>query len=484
MDGLWADDPALAVAAGAVARAVTEAARRGTPSTATDPATLRRTVDGLDPFPADGVGFDAALAEVAEHVLAHAVQPSHPRAVAHLHAPTLLPAAVAELAIGATNQSLDSYDQAPAATLVEDRLVGALAGLLGLPSTASGVLTAGGTASNLLGLVLARGRVAPDVAHDGLPPDAHRWRILTSAAAHDSVRRAAATMGLGARAIVAVPVDDRGAMDLRALDGILATLTAAGARPVAIVGTAGTTDLGALDPLDALADRARAHGAWFHVDAAVASAFALSDTLAPRLHGIGRADSVTVDLHKLWWQPVSASALLVADEAAFGALDHESDYLNRTEDREDGVLNLVGRSLDTSRRFDALKILLSGRTVGRRRLGAMVEELVALAAGAADAVRARPGLELLAEPSSVMVVFAPARARGTETDEERDARAIAAQRALFARGEVVLGRTRVVHPHGSTGRGRVALKLTLVNPRTTLRDVEDVLDLVVAELAS
>ncbi|WP_354699353.1 pyridoxal-dependent decarboxylase [Paraconexibacter sp. AEG42_29] len=472
--GSWflGDGGDLGAAAIAVAAAVEQAARRPAPSTALSPAELATAVAALDPLPDDGVGFDAALAEVAAGVLAHGVHPWHPHAVAHLHAPTVWPAAAAELAIGATNQSLDSYDQAPAATLVEDALVRRLAALLGLPAAASGVMTAGGTASNLLGLTLARGRAAPDAADHGLPAEARSWRILTSAVAHDSVRRAAAILGLGARAIVPVAVDARGAMDIAALDEALAILLADDLRPLAIVATAGTTDLGAIDPLEAIAGRARDHGAWLHVDAAVASAFALSDTLRPRLDGIGRADSVTVDLHKLWWQPIGASALLVADEAAFAALDHDSDYLNRAEDRATGTLNLVARSLDTSRRFDALKLLLSGRTIGRRELGAMVERLVALADGAAAAVRARPALELVAEPSSVMVVFALAEAFAGEDPADRDARAIDVQRELFASGEAVLGRTRV--------NGRVVLKLTLINPRTRPGDIEQLLDRVVA----
>ena len=131
-----------------------------------------------------------------------------------------------------------------------------------------------------------------------------------------------------------------------------------------MVGTAGTTDHGAIDPLAAIAERP-ACDAWFHVDAAVASAFALSDRLAPRLAGIEAADSVTVDFHKLWFQPISASALVVADAAGLDGVTGHSDYLHRADDVADGQLNLVGRSLDTSRRFDALKVLLTrGRWAG------------------------------------------------------------------------------------------------------------------------
>jgi L-2,4-diaminobutyrate decarboxylase len=401
-----------------------------------------------------------------------------------LQVPTLLAAAAAEVAIGVTNQSLDSFDQAPAATLLEDHLVRWLGGLLGLPDSRSGVLTSGGTASNLLGLLLARDHAAPagwSIAADGLPPDARDWRIVASAAAHFSVQRSAALLGLGHRAVTTVATDRYGRMDVAALDEVLADLARRRLRPIALVGTAGTTDLGAIDPLSALAARARHREAWFHVDAAVGAGLAFSPRLQPRLTGIEAADSVTADLHKLGWQPIGASALLVRDGRRFDVVRHRSDYLDRDDDADRGVLNLVSRSLDTSRRFDALKIVASLRTVGRRRMGTMVEHLVDTTVAAAELIDRSPDLELLAPPSSVTVVFryrpAAARPIAAEARHDRDDETIdrlntAVQRELFDSGQAAIGRTRL--------DGRVALKLTLVNPLITRADVEALLALVVA----
>jgi len=440
------------------------------PAPDVSPEALAKLVGAIDVCPDDPVPFDEVLADVGERVLAHGVRPFDPRCVAHLHTTTLLTAAATELAIGVTNQSLDSYDQAPAATLLEDHLVRWTAGLLGLPAGASGVLTAGGTASNLLGLLLARG----DVTTDGLPAEARTWRIVASEAAHFSVQRAAAVLGLGHRAVVPVATDGSGRIDVAALDQALADLDRQGLRCIALVGTAGTTDLGAIDPLPALAERAAHRGAWFHVDAAVGAAFAFSDRLRPWLDGIASADSVTADLHKLCWQPIGASLLLARDGRRLDLVRHPSDYLDRADDEDDaddgsGPLNLVGRSLDTSRRFDALKVVVSLRSTGRRRMGAMVEHLVDLAAATAEVVAATPDLELLAPVSSVTVLFRW-RPPGSDDGDALDAANTAIQRALFAQGRAVLGRTR--------HRGRVALKLTLVNPTTTLDDLVPLLTLV------
>ena len=223
------------------------------------------------------------------------------------------------------------------------------------------------------------------------------------------------------------------------------------ARRSPIVGTAGTTDLGAIDPLDALADRARRarrlvprrRRGRLRPDAL--------DTLRQRLHGIERADSVTADLHKLWWQPFAASALLVPDVGALRAVHHASVYLNRPEDEAEGQLNLVGRSLDTSRRFDALKVLIALRATGRRRLARWSTTVLDLAEHAGRAVTAQPDLELVAPPSTVMVAFRAPRRRRRQ--HPRPPRAVRVRRApcSAARGS----------------NGEVALKLTLLNPLTT-----------------
>ncbi len=449
------------------------------PRSTLSPAEVHRLVADIDVCPDEGEPLEQVVADLAARVWDHGVRPTDPRTVAHLHSPTLLTAAATEVAIATANQSMDSWDQAPAATSLELQLVAWLGRALGLPDGATGVLTAGGTSSNLLGLTLARARAAArldhDVLRDGLPAEAARWRVLASADAHFSLQRATAQLGLGQRAVVPVATDPAGRLLPEALAQELARLEVDGLVPIAVVGTAGTTDLGAIDPLATVAEQARRAGAWFHVDAAVAGAFVLSDRLRPLLDGIARADSVTVDLHKLWWQPISASALVVADPAAFDALRTPSAYLDRDDDLPDAV-NLVGRSLDTTRRFDAAKVVTSLRTTGRRRLGEMLEHLVALTAHAADVIDAEPRLELVAHPTTTMCVF---RWVPTPAEEHRfDAAAVDRvnrdiQLALLADGRAVVGRTRI--------GGVTVLKFTLVNPTLQPHDLDVLVALVAAE---
>ena len=250
-------------------------------------------------------------------------------------------------------------------------------------------MTMGGTASNLLGLLLARDRAGEDVRRRGLPPN--DWRIVASrgrARQHPPLRRAARARHRR-RDRRARPTRT-GALSLDAFDELTQH-----EHVIAVVGTAGTTDLGAIDPLDALADRAQrlaTPGSTSTPPSARAST--LSDRHRPRLHGIERANSVTADLHKLWWQPFSASALLVPDVDVLRAVHHASVYLNRPEDEAEGQLNLVGRSLDTSRRFDALKVLIALRATGRKQARRDDRPVLDLTQYAGQAIAARPELEL------------------------------------------------------------------------------------------
>jgi L-2,4-diaminobutyrate decarboxylase len=453
-----ASHDALREAVAATVEALIRTAAQPGPRSPVSTEQLAATAAALDPCPPEGAPLERVLSDL-EGVLDGGLRLGDPRTVAHLHPAPLIASAAAELAVGLTNQSMDAFDASPAATFVEDALVGWLAREHGLGPAGSGVMTMGGTASNLLGLLLARDRAGEKVRTNGLPPN--DWRIVASEASHDSIRRSAALLGLGTEAVIGVETDATGAMSLDAFDAATRDQ-----HVIAIVGTAGTTDLGAIDPLDALADRAQHHNAWFHVDAAVGSGLVLSANQRPRLNGIERADSVTADLHKLWWQPFSASALLVPDVEILKAVHHASDYLNRPEDEAEGQLNLVGRSLDTSRRFDALKVLIALRATGRRRLGEMIDQVLALAQYAGEAIDRRPELRLLTPPSTVMVAF---RHRGD------DATNIAIHRDLFNSGRAVIGRTRV--------KGRVCLKLTLLNPQTTRQDIDALLDEVVSAAA-
>ncbi|MEX2291480.1 MAG: aminotransferase class I/II-fold pyridoxal phosphate-dependent enzyme [Mycobacteriales bacterium] len=421
---------------------------RGTPADVA--ASVDLALDG-EALPRDGVGEARALQTLVTAVAAGAADPADPRCAAHLHCPPLAVAVAADLVASALNQSLDSWDQAPAATVLEQRVVAALADLAGMPGGA-GVLTTGGTGSTYTALLLAR---------DAAPTPV---RLYASALAHFSVDRAAHLLGLPP--VVAVPVDADLRMDMMALAALLRDAPA-DERPV-VVATAGTTDTGSIDPLEETGRLVHAVGGWLHVDAAYGGGVLFSDRHAPLLAGLERADSVSLDLHKLGWQPVAAGILLTREPGAFAPLDRRAVYLNPADDEQVGYTSLLGRSLRTTRRADVLKIAVTLRALGRRGLGQRVDTCCDLARVAAARVLAEPALTLARPPVLTTVVFRYLPADPARSDEVN----AGLRRRLLREGTAVVGRTEL--------DGAVHLKLTLLNPDATVADVEGLLTLVVA----
>lgn len=446
--------PLVATALDGLAKGAVE---RDGPLPSGGPDAVRRSIRSVGTLmPEDGVGETQALAELARTFAAGAADAANPSCAAHLHAPPLAVAVAADLVASTLNSSLDSWDQAPSGTAVESEVVRAIADLVGYGTQVAGSVTSGGTESNLTALLLARQRAS-----------GAEQRVFCSADAHFSVARATEVLGMGEDAVVPVPVDEQHRMDIRELRVRLAAARERGATPVAVVATAGTTDLGAIDPLADIADVAAANGVWMHVDAAYGGGALFSDRLAALLSGIDRADSVALDLHKFGWQPVAAGVLLARDAAGFAPLEQRVAYLNPADDELAGYHGLLGRSLRTTRRADAFKMAVTLRAWGRRGLGELVDRCHELARLAAASVAANPCLELYQDPVLSTLVFRFLPRRG-----DPDLVNARLRRALLAAGRAVVGRTEI--------HAAVYLKLTLLNPYATAADVERLLADVVA----
>jgi L-2,4-diaminobutyrate decarboxylase len=332
-----------------------------------------------------------------------------------------------------------------------------------------------------MGLLLAREsavrrQYGADAAVTGLPAAARsRLRIVCSRLAHFSVARNAALLGLGERSVIAVPVDAGHRMDPVALGGALDRIEACGEVAMAVVATAGTTDHGSIDPLPQAATAALEHSTWLHVDAAYGGGALFSQRLAPLLDGISAADSVSLDLHKLGWQPIAAGALLTRRAAALAPLELNVGYLNPVDDEQAGYPSLLGRSLRTTRRADAFKVAVTLRALGRTGLGALVDRCHNLACHAARRIDEHPRLALEAAPVLTTVVFRYLAERG-----DPDHVNAALRRRLLAEGRAVVGRADSGAASRGSAGGGVRLKLTFLNPATSPADVDRLLDLVVA----
>ncbi|MDN5383695.1 aspartate aminotransferase family protein [Streptomyces sp. LB8] len=434
---------------------------------ATDRPFTGITVDELAPR-IDRIDLDrplgdttAALDELEEVYLRDAVYFHHPRYVAHLNCPVVIPAVLGEAVLSAVNSSLDTWDQSAGGTLIERKLIDWTTARTGLGPAADGVFTSGGTQSNLQALLLAREEAKTD--------DLARLRILTSGASHFSVRKAAKLLGLGPDAVISVPVDPDKRMRTVCLAHELERCRRDALVPMAVVATAGTTDFGSIDPLPEIAELCAQHGVWLHVDAAYGCGLLVSPTRRHLLDGIEHADSVTVDYHKSFFQPVSSSAVLVRDASTLRHATYHADYLNPRRAVLERIPNQVDKSLQTTRRFDALKLWMTLRVMGADGIGRLFDEVCDLAAEGFRMLAADPRFEVVVEPALSTLVFRCIPA-GVTDPAEIDRANLHARKALFASGDAVIA--------GTTVDDRHYLKFTLLNPETTLDDLAVVLDLI------
>ncbi|UVC32123.1 aspartate aminotransferase family protein [Pantoea sp. SOD02] len=424
-------------------------------------------------FNPNGLGNQAAIERAIEYFLKDSLSVHHPQCVAHLHCPSLVVSQAAEVLINATNQSMDSWDQSPSATIIEIKLIEWLRAQVGYPAGDAGVFTSGGTQSNLMGLMLARDafyqRQGHSVQQHGITGDLRKIKVLCSENAHFSVQKNMALLGHGYQSVVQVKSDEFARMDVSDLKAKLAQAEANGEQILAIVATAGTTDAGAIDPLREIAGIAAEHNIWVHVDAAWGGALLLSEKYRDYLDGLELVDSVTLDFHKQYFQTISCGAFLLKDERHYELMRYQAAYLNSEFDEEAGVPNLVSKSLQTTRRFDALKLWMGLEALGQKQYAAIIDHGVTLAQEVAKYVTSEPRLELVMQPQLASVLFRYRPEQLTDT----------AQIALFNQriGDALLdsGRANV----GVTeNQGVTCLKLTLLNPTVTLEDVKVLLALV------
>jgi L-2,4-diaminobutyrate decarboxylase len=360
-----------------------------------------------EPLPRDGAPAAEVWDDVWHRVVEHSIQLHHPLYLGHQVAPTLPHAVLADALASLLNQSVAVWEMSPAGTFVEAEVVRWLCEAVGYPAEADGTLVSGGSAANLTALLAAREARFPGCWRAGTAATRglDRAVILVSPHAHYSIERAAGVMGLGSDAVIAVAERD-GMMDPDGLSVALERLQREGRAPLAVVATAGSTATGAIDPLDEIADVAARAGVWLHVDGAHGASFLLSDALRPRLRGIERADSLAWDPHKMLFMPISLGAVLLRERRHLDAAFQQSaPYLFHPQPGESRSCDGGMRTLQCSRRFDALKLWVCLRHHGADHFARLMEHTVAMTAALYDRLLAMPGWEPCHRPQANILCF-------------------------------------------------------------------------------
>jgi aromatic-L-amino-acid/L-tryptophan decarboxylase len=410
---------------------------------------LARTL--AEPMPEDGTPVHQLLDLLFRKAVPRSINTAGPGYLAYIPGGGLFASAVADLIADSVNRFTGLYVASPALVQLEMNVLGWFRDIAGLPATARGVLTSGGSMANLIALVTAR--------RERLPESFLSGSLYVSDQTHHSVAKSALFAGFPAANVRAVPTDDRFRIRLDLLEEMIAGDRRRGLVPFLVVGNAGTTNCGAIDPLPELADLAQRHGLWFHVDGAYGGFFRLTERGRHALAGLERSDSVVLDPHKSLFLPYGTGALLVRDGAALKrahTLPVAADYLPPVAD-DPALADFCDLSPELTRPFRGLRVWLPVRMHGIGAFREALDEKLDLARWAAEELRTIPGIELLAHPELSLLAFrlVPPGVTDGEALNRRNRQLL---ERINARKRVFLTGTQL--------HGRFALRLCILSFRT------------------
>jgi aromatic-L-amino-acid decarboxylase len=403
--------------------------------------------------PEHGVGFEEAFDDF-RGAAARALETAGPGYLPYIPGGGLFASALAQFVTMAVNRFPNLWEVAPGLAQIEQNVIRWLCDLFDYPAEARGLLTTGGSLANLSAIVTAR--------HARLGEDFGDGTYYLSEQTHASVPKAAAIAGLPRRAVRLVPVDGELRMDADALKAMVAEDRAAGLRPFLVVPAAGTTNTGAVDPLDAVADVAEAEGLWMHVDAAYGGFFQLTDRGRERFRGIERADSITLDPHKGLFLPYGTGSLVVRDGAALRDAHFVGAAYLQDRAAEAELPNWTEYSPELSRDHRGFRVWLPLMLHGVATFRAALDEKLDLTRRLYEGLSSIPGIEIPWEPQLTVVAF---RLAGASDEED----AAFLQRINDSK-RVVLSSTTI--------EGRHVIRACIVSHRTHRERIDEAIAIV------
>jgi glutamate/tyrosine decarboxylase-like PLP-dependent enzyme len=412
-------------------------------------------------LPTEGTDFDGLLKVFRETIIPFSRQNAHPRMFGYVQSPGTAIAAFADLLASALNANLTVWRSAPAPVELERLTIDWIRQILGFDAEAGGLFVSGGSMANFAALATAR--QTKNCSMD-------RLRIYASSETHFSIAKAAALLGIGRENVQHVGIDERFRMRV---DDLVAKITAdlkAGSVPFCVVANAGTVNTGAVDPLAEIREVADRFQIWMHVDGSYGAFAVLAKSVRDLFAGLERADSIALDPHKWLYLPLDVGCVIYRDpEIARAAFTHEAEYTRIIGEEADEAFAYWDYGPDLSRRFRAFKVWMLLKGVGLDSLSEAIENNIACARYLESMVRASDDFEMAApvELSIFCFRYVPAQLRG-ELPGAID--------AFNERLLIALQRDGSSYLSNATLSSQFALRGCVLNYRTTLRDMEILLD--------
>src|SRR5437870_3981958 len=422
-------------------------------------------------LPEEPVNFDELLDTFRSTLIELSRHNGHPRMFGYVQAPGTAIAALADLLASTLNANLTAWRSAPAAVEIERLTIDWIKQIIGFDRDAAGLFVSGGSMANMAALAAARrAKAPPEIQNKGAQSCAKALRVYASEETHHTVAKAAALLGIGHDNVRLISVDERYKINLHELVAAIEEDRTAGHLPICVVANAGTVATGAFDPLSQIGEIARRFNLWLHVDGAYGGFAALAPSARPLFASIGEADSVALDPHKWLYLPVDCGCILYRDpEAARATFAHEAEYTRVIGQEADEAFAFWDYGPELSRRFRALKVWMLLKGVGLDSLGEAIESNLACARYLESMVRASDDFEMVApvELSIFCLRHVPVQLRNKSPQ---------AIDAFNERLLIALQRDGSSYLSNATLAGRFALRGCVLNYRTTLRDMEILLN--------
>uniref|UniRef100_A0A673CIS3 Glutamate decarboxylase like 1 n=1 Tax=Sphaeramia orbicularis TaxID=375764 RepID=A0A673CIS3_9TELE len=429
---------------------------------------------------------DTRILERCRDAIRYSVKTTHPRFFNQLYAGMEPYSMVASFIIEALKPSLYTYEVSPVFTLVEDAVLRKMREVIGWKEGGDGIFNAGGSLSNMYAVNLARYHHCPDVKELGLSA-VPRLVLFTSQECHYSISKAAAFLGIGTKNVYVVPSDNSVVFlglqnscikyDTFGVKGLNVRVCDQGAVPFMVNATAGTTVLGAFDPIEEIADICEKHNLWLHVDACWGGAALMSAKHKHLLKGVHRANSVAWNPHKMLMACLQCCAFLVRDKTGLlqRCYSARASYLFQQDKFYDVSYDTGDKSVQCSRKPDAFKFWLMWKALGSKELEQRVDRAFAMAKYLAQEVKKREGFRLLMEPEYANVCFwyIPPSLRdlpdSTELWEKIHKVAPVVKERMMKKGSMMVG----YQPHGDKAN---FFRMIIISPQVSRQDMDFVLD--------
>lgn len=464
---------------GAVTKLISEHASALDSAPVTSPA----TPDDLEklfaePLPLAGTSAEEVLEQFARKVAPHAMQVPSPRYFGQFNPTPLAIGVWADALCSSLNQNAGAWRNGPTSALIEAQVIRWLCELIGYEAEAFGVLASGGSEANLIALKCARDRAVPEITRSGVR-GVDRLMVYTSEQCHYSVEKSLDILGLGRESLRKVETDDRFHIRLDRLNEAIKKDVAKGRRPFCVVGVAGTTSTGVIDPLPELGDIARENDCWFHVDAAYGGAVAFSEKHKSKLRGIELANSITFDPHKWMFVPFSCGATLVRDggQVLRNSFDMSPEYLSENRGFADAGYDFFRYGQMGTRRFNALKLWMCFKFMGKSGYAETTERHIELAEYLSGRLDLLAGFQRVGEIETAVCCFRylPESVR-VLPGEQQDRVQQCLQQRVEKSGKAFFPST-ILH-------GRRALRVNINSYLTERRHIDDLLELLQSEAES